>query len=71
MKKTNYVQMKKSRFPQWIVCLAIVCFLPACASSRCECENNREYKPKKAKISLTDNQKNTTFALQNSGKNEF
>ena len=60
--------MKKFRFPQWITCLAIVCFLPACAARRCECENNRAYKPKKAKISLTDNQKSTTFALQNSGK---
>jgi len=60
--------MKKFRFPQWLACLAIVLLLPACASSRCECENNREYKPKKAKISLTDNQKNTTFALQNSSK---
>ena len=60
--------MKKFRFSQWIIGLAVVLFLPACASSRCECENNREYKPKKAKISLTDNQKNTTFALQNSSK---
>ena len=63
--------MKKNRFLHRIACLSIVCFLPACASSRCECENNREYKPKKTKISLTDNQKNTTFALQNSSKKEW
>ena len=56
--------MKKFRFPQWIACLALVFFLPACATPRCECESHKEYKPKKAKISLTDNQKNTTFALQ-------
>ena len=62
--------MKKNRFPQWLICLIIVCFFSACATSRCECENNQKYKPKKTKISLTDNQKYTTFALQNSGKKE-
>ena len=59
------------RFPRWIICLALACFLPACAASRCECENNREYKPKKVKISLMDKQKNTTFALRNSSKKEL
>ena len=64
--------MKKYFFLQGIACLVLVFLLSACAASRsCECENNREYKPKKAKISLTDNQKNTTFALQNSSKKEL
>jgi hypothetical protein len=62
--------MKKNRFFQWLICLALACFLAACATSRCECENNRPYKPRKAKISLINYQKNTTFALQNSSKKD-
>lgn len=63
-----HLKSKKYHLIRWAACLISVFFLSACAVSRCECENNRQYKPKKARISLIDNQKNTTFALQNSGK---
>jgi hypothetical protein len=62
--------MRKFSFFRWILGLTLVFFLAGCASTRCDCENNRKYKPKKARISLMDNQKNSTFALRNSGKKE-
>jgi len=66
----SYSKSKKYHPVRWLACLASIFFLSSCASSRCECESYRQYKPKKARISLIDNQKNTTFALQNSGKKD-
>jgi hypothetical protein len=63
--------MKKSQFFRFVACSTVLILLTACASARCDCENNRPYKSKKGKISLINYQKNTTFALKNSGRKEL
>jgi outer membrane biogenesis lipoprotein LolB len=63
--------MKKIRFFRFIACLPVIFFLTACVAARCECENNRKYKQRKAKISLINYQKNTTFAMQKEGNREL
>ncbi|MDR2805504.1 MAG: hypothetical protein LBB85_07675 [Dysgonamonadaceae bacterium] len=63
--------MKTIRFFQFTAGAAILSLLASCASARCECENNRPYKQRKAKISLINHQKNTTFVLQKEGKQEL
>jgi hypothetical protein len=65
------ISMKKTPLCRLIACLLFASLFTACASTRCECENNRKYKQKKGKISLINHQKNTTFALQNEGKREL
>jgi hypothetical protein len=63
--------MKQFCIFRLIACLAVILLFTACATTRCECENNHRYKQRKAKISLINNQKNTTFAQRNEGKKEL
>ena len=56
--------MKKSRIASLFCCMLAVFLFSACATTQCECGNNTKYKQRKARISLINSQKNSTFAAQ-------
>jgi hypothetical protein len=66
--------MKRSTFLKFAVCGAMGFVCASCASSRCECGNNRPYRSKNVKVSLLNPPEKTTFALLfevNQGKSDF
>jgi hypothetical protein len=63
--------MKKNYLLQLLVYIVVVLIFSTCATAQCECENNKEYKRRKSKVSLLDSQKNSTFALQKEMKNLY
>ena len=56
--------MKKNKLVVFLIYLLSISFLSACATSKCECENNNYYKKRKSKVSLINSQTFSTFVLQ-------
>jgi ABC-type oligopeptide transport system substrate-binding subunit len=56
--------MKKRNSLLFIIVIFCISFLSACATPKCECENNTKYKQRKLRVSLIDSQKFSTFAPQ-------
>jgi hypothetical protein len=56
--------MKTMYFRPLLACLLAMGLFSACSTTQCACGNNQKYKKRKARVSLIDSQKSSTFAFQ-------